>query len=109
MTRSVVVCVVGGGSVSDDIETEVAAYRLERFEQLLFAVKAAIRIVARVCLHLDLIRGDLDEPRAQLPREDARLLLLRLGIRRGARQDGDGALAELIERELQQQGGIDAA
>src|SRR5712692_415790 len=109
MTRSVVVRIIGGGPVGDEIETEVAAYRLERFEELLLAVEAAIRMVACVCLHLNLIRVDLDEPRAQLQREDARLLLLRLGVGGRARQHGDGPLAELIERELQQQRGIDAA
>src|SRR5712691_10699371 len=109
MTGSVVVRVVGGSPVGDEIETEVAAYRLQRFEQLLLAVEAAIRIVARVRLELYLIGGNLDQPRSELPGQDARLLLLRLGIRRRARQNSDGALAELVQRQLQQERRVAAA
>ncbi len=53
MTWPVVVRIVGGGSVCDVVESEVAADRLQGFEELFLAVEAAIRVVALVRLELD--------------------------------------------------------
>src|SRR5712692_5215855 len=106
MAWPVVVRIVGGGSVCDVVESEVAADRLQGFEQLFLAVEAAIRVVALVRLELDLVGGDVDQPRSQVSGQDARLLLLRLGVRGRARQHRDRAVAELVQRQLQQQRGI---
>src|SRR4029077_17894669 len=102
MARAVVAGVVGGGAVSDVVQPEVATDRLERFEELLFAVKAAIGVVASIRLELNFARRHLDEPCTQLPGQVACLVLLRLWIGGRAREDRDCILAQLSERELQQ-------
>src|SRR5207247_9364224 len=67
--RPVVAGVVGGGAVRQVRKTELRAHRLEGVEQLLLAVEAAVRMVARVGLELDLPGGDLDQARAHRARE----------------------------------------
>ena len=67
--RPVVAGVVGGGAVRQVRKTELRAHRLEGVEQLLLAVEAAVRMVARVGLEFDLPGGDLDQARAHRARE----------------------------------------
>ena len=72
-------------------------------------MEAAIGVVARVGLELQLVRVDLDQPSAERARHRAGLLLLGFGIRRRARQHRHRAVSQLFERELQQQRRVHAA
>jgi hypothetical protein len=76
VARAVVIGVVGGRAVGKVAEAKFALDRLERVEELFFAVKAAIWMVALVSFELDLVGGDLDEPRPKLSSHRAGLFLL---------------------------------
>ncbi len=109
MTRPVVAGVVGGGAVREVREPHFALHRRECVEQLLFAVKAAIRMVSGVSIELDLFGGDLDQARSEECSDGARLSLLRLGVGGRAREHRNRALAELVHGELQEQRRVDAS
>src|SRR6267378_3944339 len=105
---SVVVRVVGRGPICEVLQAEVALHRLELVEELLFAVEAAVRVVARVGVELNLVGRKLDQSSAERASEDARLLLLRLGVRGRAGESADGAVAELIQRDPEQKRRVDS-
>ena len=64
MARPVIARVFGGRAIREMLQPQIDTDRLERLEQLLLAVEAAVRIVARVSLKLELVRVDLDQPSA---------------------------------------------
>src|SRR5712692_5858744 len=106
MARPVVVRVVGRRTVRDMRETELALDGLQRSEELLLAVKAAVRVVAPVCGELNLAGLNLDQATSQPRGQRACLFLLRLGIGGRARQHRDRTFPELVQCELQKQRGI---
>src|SRR5205807_9610357 len=58
---TVVADVVRGGAVGEVLQAELAANRLQGFEQLLLAVVAAVGMVLRVSLELELVGRYLDQ------------------------------------------------
>ena len=95
--------VIGGGAVREVLQPKLVLNRLQRLEQLLLAVVAAVGVVLRVGLELELVRRDLDQSCAQQVRDVPCLLLLRLGISGRVCKHRDRTVAELVQRELQQQ------
>ena len=109
MARAVITRVIRRRSVREMCQAQLLLHRFQRVEQLFFAVKAAVWIVARVCIELDLARVDLDQMRAHRTRERAGFVLLGLGVRRRAGQHSRSSIAQLVHGELQQKRGVDSA
>ena len=68
--------VIRGRPVRKVRQPELLLHWRQRVEELLFAVKAAVRVVAGVGLELDLVGVDLDQACAHRAGEGPRLLLL---------------------------------
>ena len=65
MAGAVVIRVIGSGAIGEVIQSELSLHRLELVEELLFAVKASVRVVARVSLQLNLVCRNLDQACAE--------------------------------------------
>ncbi len=109
MAWAVVAGVIGGRAVREVLQAELPAHRLQGVEELLFAVEAAVGVVARVRVELDLTCRHLDQARVHRTRQGPSFGLLRLRVGRRAGQDRDCALPELVHRKPQQQRRVDTA